>query len=314
MKRLPSYGLIFLSWLTFSPSAAQDVRLSYDMQPGQRYLLDIDIQQNTSSEAMNSDEINLYSRTRIEFQVDSTDTRGAIHMTAGYRDLLLSMLAPGMNIDINSGTGKNPMLSQMVGLLSKGSFYVVMDQAGALRTLEGFEPLFEMLDAFPAKDTSEHRVIMRTLEEVYGKDSFRSLFSLFVTVYPVIQPMTSWTRDITYYFNTKPVLMVNRYSLAKITSDLLTIQGMGMLNATKPLQERTSMGEVTSSVSGSQTYDFQMDPGTGWLKRCNSRQRILIETTIIRSSYLPSGLKIPSYTETVFDVKGSQIDQLPKNP
>ena len=36
--------------------------------------------------------------------------------------------------------------------------------------------------------------------------------SLFISIYPVIQPMTNWTNDITYYFNTKPVQMVNRYN------------------------------------------------------------------------------------------------------
>ena len=67
------------------------------------------------------------------------------------------------------------------------------------------------------------------------------------------------------------------------------------------------MGEVRSVVSGSQTYDFQMDPESGWIKRCVSRQRVMIETTIVKSSYLPEGLKIPSYTETSFEVSGYKI-------
>ena len=102
--------------------------------------------------------------------------------------------------------------------------------------------------------------------------------------------------------------MVNRYMLAKRTDEEITIQGLGMLNAMKDFPERTNMGEVRSAVSGSQTYDFQMDPDSGWLKRCVSRQRVTIETTIVKSSFLPPGLKIPSYTETVFEVKGSKIE------
>ena len=80
-----------------------------------------------------------------------------------------------------------------------------------------------------------------------------------------------------------------------------------MLNAMKEFREKTTMGDVKSAVSGSQTYDFQMNPESGWLKQCVSRQRVMIETTILKSSYLPTGLKIPSYTETVFEVKGSKI-------
>ena len=84
---------------------------------------------------------------------------------------------------------------------------------------------------------------------------------------------------------------------------------MGMLNSMKEFEETTSMGEVKSAVSGSQTYDFQMDPESGWLRRCVSRQRVMIETTIVKSSYLPARLKIPSYTETVFEVNGSKSNK-----
>jgi len=176
-----------------------------------------------------------------------------------------------------------------------------------LRSLEGLESIFESLSSFPASDTNQQRVIIKTLEEVYGPDSFKSQFSLFATIYPVLESMTNWTSDILYYFNTKPVWILNRYNLSRYTENSVTIQGLGMLNATKEFKEKTNMGEVKSAVSGSQTYDFQMDPESGWIKRCVSRQRILVETTILKSSYLPAGLKIPSYTETVFEVKGSRI-------
>ena len=149
-------------------------------------------------------------------------------------------------------------------------------------------------------------MILNTLNEAYGPDAFKSLFNLFMWIYPVISPMNNWTNDITYYFNTKPVKVVNRYYLSKTTDEILVIQGLGMLSALKEFLETTSMGEVKSSVSGSQTYDFQVDRESGWLRRCVSRQRVMIETTILKSDYFPPGLKIPSYTETVFEVKGSK--------
>ena len=83
----------------------------------------------------------------------------------------------------------------------------------------------------------------------------------------------------------------------------------GMLNAMKEYYETTGLGDVKSAVSGSQTYDFQMNPLTGWLKQCISRQRVIIETTILKSNYLPAGLKIPSYTETVFEVTGGRLEK-----
>ena len=212
------------------------------------------------------------------------------------------------DIDINSGSGRDPLLSEMVNNLEKKTFHLVMSSNGELRETEGLDSLFSNLASYPVSDTLEQLVILHTLDEVYGPDSFRSLFNLFFWVYPVIYPMTNWTNDMTYYFNTKPVNMTNRFSLAKTSEEGLVIQGLGVLNAQKEFKETTNMGEVTSSVSGNQTYDFQMDIESGWLKKCVSRQQIKIETTIVKSEYLPAGLKIPSFTETVFEVKGSKIE------
>jgi hypothetical protein len=307
MKRFHPYLFIALSLICLSAETVQETRLSYNLKSGETYALQIDLQQTTRSEAMDRDEISLYSLTNLELKVDSIDMINQFHMTVRYKDLLISMLAPGMNIDINSDSGKDTLLSAMVDALENEEFHIVMDNTGELRLLDGLDHIFKSLSSFPVSDTNQHRVILKTLEEVYGPDSFKSQYSLFVTVYPVLETMTNWTNDILYYFNTKPVWILNRYSLARHTENTLIIQGMGMLNTTKEFEEKTSMGEVRSTVSGSQTYDFQMDPESGWIKKCVSRQRTLIETTIVKSSYLPTGLKIPSYTETVFEVKGSRI-------
>lgn len=307
MKKLFIHILLPVILMLSVNSEAQEARLSYNLRKGERYLLDIDLQQNTHSESLNSQEITLSNRMKLEFLVDSTKETGLIYMSARYRDLHLSMMAPALSIDIDSKTGGNRMLSEMVAYLEQESFNVIMNSSGELISLEGIIPMFQALEALPVADTNQHKVILNTLNEAYGTGSFNSMFSLFVSVYPVVQPITNWTRDITYYFNTKPVKMVNRYYYTRTTGENLIIQGMGMLNSMKKYYEETNMGHVESSVSGSQTYDFLMEPETGWLNRCVSRQRLVIETTIIKSSFLPKGLKIPSYTETLFEVKGSVL-------
>ena len=285
----------------------QEPRLSYKLRPGESYLLEIDLQQSTHSESMDREEISFYSLNKMIFRVDSIDAGQDYHMSVQYNDLLISMLAPQLDMDISSGSGKNILLSLMVDLLEKETFHLIMSPAGELKHLAGLDALFNTLESQPAIDTMEQQVILNTLNEAYGPDAFTSLFNLFVWIYPVISPMNNWTNDITYYFNTKPVKLVNRYYLSKTTDEMMVIQGLGMLNATKEFHETTSMGEVKSAVSGSQTYDFQVERESGWLLRCVSRQRILIETTILKSNYFPPGLKIPSYTETVFEVKGSSL-------
>jgi hypothetical protein len=231
-------------------------------------------------------------------------------MRARYRDLLISMLAPQMEIDISSASGKDLLLSEMVKMLEERHFSFVMSKRGEVLSLSGLDELFESLSQLQARDTTEQEVIMKTLTEAYGPDAFLSLCNVFLWIYPVIEPMQNWTNDINYYFNTKAVKMVNRYYLSKTTSDVVVIQGLGMLNAVKEYYETTDLGEVKSAVSGSQTYDFQMDPESGWLKQCISRQRVMIETTIVNSKFLPAGLKIPSYTETVFEVTGGRLGEI----
>jgi hypothetical protein len=299
---------LMLSFLTGS-AFSQDARLSYNLVPGYLYKLDIDIQQNTSSESLNSEEISMYSRMKLDFKVDSTDHYGLVYMTVQYTDLLLSMLAPGLAIDINSETGENPLLSGLMDTLQQHSFRLAMFESGELHSVDGIDQIFHSLAAYPARDSNELAVNINTLEEAYGSNAFKSIFNLFIAYFPTIQPIKNWTRDITYYFNTKPVQMVNRYYLSKTTNEVITIQGMGMLNSLGEFSETVSLGLVKSSVSGSQTFDYIVDTNTGWLKKCVSRQRVLIETTIVKSSHFPEGLKIPSFTETVFDVKGTVLSQ-----
>jgi Family of unknown function (DUF6263) len=298
-----------LLFMTNGTQAQDEPRLSYMLHPGERYFMETDLQQNTHSESIDNQEISFYNLTRMEFTVTSIDSAGHIHMSVQYKDLLISMLAPQLNVDISSASGKNTMLTEMVDMLEQDSFNMSMTPAGKLVSLHGLDKMFAHLASFPAKDSSEQEVILKTLEEAYGSDAFHSLINLFVYIYPVIQPMSNWTNDISYYFNTKAVNMVNRYYLTKSTDEIVVIQGLGMLNAMKEFEETTGMGEVKSSVSGSQTYDFRMDRESGWVDRCISRQRVMIETTIVKSSYLPSGLRIPSYTETTFEVKGGRLGE-----
>ena len=304
MRNVCTSIAVVLLLLNSIAARAQEGVLSYRLKVGESYYLESDLQQNTHSESVDSEEISFYNLTRIEFRVDSVDASGHYHMRVRYRDLLISMLAPRLDIDISSASGKDTMLTKMVDLLEQGSFKIILTARGELQKLDGLEKLFESLARLQVADTTEQEVILKTLSEAYGPDAFRSLCNVFLWIYPVIQPMNNWTNDITYYFNTKPVKMVNRYYLSRTTASVVVIQGLGMLNAIKEYYETTGLGEVKSAVSGSQTYDFQMDPESGWLKQCISRQRVMIETTIVNSSYLPSGLKIPSYTETVFEVSG----------
>lgn len=290
--------------LTFSKEMLAQ-RLSYILEPGTHYLMELSVQQNTRSESTYAEEISMYNRLTLGFRVDSTAPGGMIHMSVRYSGLLLSMLAPGMGLDINSGSGKNPMLTELVEKLEQGVFRVAMTPSGELAMLDGLDTLLDSLGDAVDGDREEQDVILKTLDEAYGPAAFRSLFSLFLTYFPSVQPIQNWTRDFTFFLNSKPVQMSNRYYLGRTTEEMMIIQGIGMINSTGEIAETTTMGMVSSSVSGSQTYDIHVHRDSGWLLKCVSRQRVLVETTILESPHFPSGLKIPSFTETLYEVNGS---------
>jgi hypothetical protein len=301
-KHIPG---IFFFLLLAGPLLSQEATLAYRLQRGSSYRLEIEIQQSTSSESMESEEISMSSHMTLTFRVDSVQPDGMIHMTFGYSGLALSVLAPGLSLDINSGRGSSRLLSNLIDSIQCSDFHLVMSPSGELISLKGLNGLFRSLASYPTGDPRELDVILRTLDEAYGYNAFCSLYSLFVAFYPTVQPIKNWTRDVTYYFNTKPVQMVNRYFVTRTSGEYLIIQGLGMLGSLEGNIENTAWGQVESKVSGTQTYDYQVDGTNGWLRRCVSRQRVLIETTILHGTNLPTGLKIPSYTETVFEVRGS---------
>lgn len=305
MKNSVSIFAFLLMVILPVSSFAQEARLSYNLLPGKHYLLEIEMHQNTNSESINSEEISMYSRMVLEFRIDSLAADGLIYMSVSYSDLLLSMLAPGMGLDLNSGSGKNPILTSLIDTLEKQWFSLSMSTSGELHSLGGLNEIFEKLATSTLEDQQQLEVSLGTMHEAYGPNAFVSIFKLFIAIYPNVQPIKNWTHDLTYFFNTKAVNIENRYYLTKTTDEVVTIQGMGMIKSLTPFRETIPLGEVSSSVSGTQTYDFQIDATSGWLLKCLSRQRLVIETSIIKSSQLPVGLKIPSYTETVFEVEGS---------
>ena len=307
MKALLFYIVLLSCLLNGLPLPAQLQDLSYRLESGETYRLMIELQQETESESMYSDQISLSSRASLLFMVDSITSDGIFHMTVSYRDLMLSLLAPGMGLEISSESGRNPKLTAMADSLELKHFQLSMDRRGQLLYMEGLEELFGSLSA-DREEQPEEQVIRETLSEAFGVNAVKSLLGLFVNIYPVLPSMTNWTNDVTYYFNTRPVGMINRYTLARQDSDRTIIQGLGMLQSDSAFIETTRMGRVSSLVSGSQTYDIQVDTRSGWPLECLSRQRLLVETTILESKSLPDGLKIPSYTETLFEVTGMKIE------
>ena len=279
---------------------AQDVLLQYKLEAGQEYYLDIDINQNTHSETINQEELNMFSHLLLRFRADSISLTGTCHFTVSYEDLHLSVLSPALGLDIDSRSRKNPDLSILMDSLLMLDFNLGMSRWGEMIYLEGLTEFFAGISS----DSSTFGPAASTVEEAYGTHAFENLFSVFVSYLPGLQSSRNWTRDVIYYFNTKPVKMVNRYQLARSDPGKLVVQGIGMINSMQPYRESLPIGMVESSVSGSQTYDYSVDPDSGWLRQCMSRQRLVIETRILESSSLPRNLKIPSYTETVFEVRG----------
>jgi len=287
---------------------AQEALLEYRLERGKEYQLNIEIEQDSRSESFFNEEISMYNRLTMLFSVDSTDADANYYLNARYNDLHISMLAPQMDIDINSSSGRNPLLSAMLNLIESEPFRISMDRTGNLLSMDGLEEVHEGLHDFPASDTLEKKIIIQTLDEAYGRRAIQMLFDLFLSYYPEVQPIQNWTNDFNCIFNSREVPSSNRYYLGKTGEDHISIQGIGMLSNKVPFEETTTIGQVKSVVSGSQTFDYKIDRKSAWLLKCISRQRIMIETTVVSSHSLPTGLKMPSFTETYYEVTGEIVE------
>jgi hypothetical protein len=92
------------------------------------------------------EEISFYTLTKTEyFRVDSVDSsQGNYHMRVQYQDLLLSMLAPQLKIDISSSIGKKSLALHGWWILfeRENVFHLSMSPSGELKSLEGMEDSF----------------------------------------------------------------------------------------------------------------------------------------------------------------------------
>jgi hypothetical protein len=117
MKSFRNIVLCALLLLVSGPMAGQEPRLYYELQAGESYSLEIDLQQSTSSESNEREEISFYSLARMILRVDSVHTNRDYELSVRYQDLRISMISPQLGIDISSVSGKNPLLSRMVDQL-----------------------------------------------------------------------------------------------------------------------------------------------------------------------------------------------------
>jgi len=302
MRRLLIYVIILFPVIV----SGQDKTLGYKLDPGKRYSLKISVNQSTFSDTYDqSSDVTLDLRMTLHFDIQRQINDQYYTANVSYDELYLSMLAPSMNIDINSGSGKNLILSNLIDTLESRIFRLQLKRDGSFILFSDINAcFFEMYD-FNIGTEEERDVIIKTLREAFGNNAFNSICNIFVNLYPPDYQTANWDKSISYYFNTKPVAMTNRFFLVKQTIEQNTIQGIGMISPSESVTETNDGTTVSSSASGSQTYDLQADPESGWLHEGTSRQRIMVKTTIVRDNILPRGLEIPSYTETLFTLKGT---------
>ena len=81
MKSVYIFFVLALFVALFGEVRAQGPILSYNLQVGESYFLEIDLQQSTHSESIDSEEISFYNLTRVEFSVDSIDAADPFHMS-----------------------------------------------------------------------------------------------------------------------------------------------------------------------------------------------------------------------------------------
>jgi hypothetical protein len=107
-------------------------------------------------------------------------------------------------------------------------------------------------------------------------------------------------------FNAKPIEISNNFFYQKLSEEKMRVQGIGVITEINESFELNEMSMLTN-LKGNQTYDFLFDSESGWLIEGMSKQKIHSLSTITGNPDLPTGLKIPSFTESEYEFSGGKI-------
>ena len=296
---------IILLLFCFARVIPQGEMHRYRLNPGETYFITQELIQETETDNIEfRNNASLTINSTIEFEVKSLTHAGDYSFSCWYRDLSLSFFSPRSDLYINSQNRAFSHIKTYLRALEKHRFGFVMSVSGEFRESESLDSIINSLFTEELSDTMQHDLIIRTLREAFGQNALVSLVNTAMNVYSdTLSDGSSKSAVISFNANTLPVK--NRFYFLPVDDEMMRVQGVGVIEETESILEQEN-GSIVTMMHGQQTYDHLFSRGSGWIIRGVSKQRIYSLTTIKGHSELPDGLKIPSYTESEYLIRGGK--------
>jgi hypothetical protein len=277
----------------------------YRVSPGETYFITQELIQETETDNLEfRNNASLTINSTIEFKVERLTSARDYHFTCRYRDLSLSFFSPRSDLYINSQDQAFSHIKTYLRALEQHQFAVEMSLYGEFRKSESLDSIIHSLFREELPDSLQHDLITKTLREAFGQNALISLINTAMNVYSDTLSDES-SKFAAISFNAKMLPVKNRFYYMPAGDAMLRIQGVGVIEETMSNLEQEN-GSIVTTMHGQQTYDHLFSLESGWIIRGISKQRIYSMSTIKGHSELPDGLKIPSYTESEYVIRGGK--------
>ena len=297
---------VILMILCFFPVRSQEELPRYNLEIGDSYFISQELVQQTETENRElRSGASLDINCTVEFKVSSIDPDGNYHFECRYRDLSLSFYSPRSDLYISSDNRAFSNIQTYLDELERQPFGLGISAHGEIIKPAPLDSIIRSVFAEERPDSAHHDLIIKTVREAFGENALTSLVNIAMNVYSDTLDDSN-TKYATIAFNAKPMSVRNRFYYVPVDEKVLRVQGVGVIEETVDNYTREN-SSIATTMQGQQTYDLVFNRETGWISRGISKQRIHSLSTIRGHAEFPDGLKVPSFTETEYIIKGGRV-------
>jgi len=280
---------------------------AFQLESGKIYYLKIQMNQETQTENnVMLGNVSLEIRCNLKMQVTAINSANNYSIKGVFSKLMLSFLSPASGQIISSETSAFGPLRVYLDSLLSHSFRIEMSRHGEIVNISGLDSVIMDFYNNERYNPQQHDLIIKTIKEAFGEQALQSMLNIALNVYNDSNAIKT-EKSYEIAFNAREVRIQNKLYYSQDSNGDNRIQGIGLIEKDVEVFDLENIS-ISTSLKGTQTYDYLFDKNNGWIKEGVSRQKIQSLSTIEGHEELPDGLKIPSYTETEFNFNGGLLE------
>ena len=303
MNDLKKYSFLIILLLIAISLNAQNKPDRYNLQLGEHYFITQVMKQNTVSDNRGmTGTVSLDIYSTIHMEVINITTQGNYLFSCFYSDLELSFFSPASSTSISS---KSKAFHPIVTYLNELEEKIFLVEISPFGELEGIWDLDSTISSFyqlKSYKAAEDDIFIKTIKEGYGQEALSGILNMSLNIY-CSDYIDICEKSTEVYFNAKMMNITNKLFYQTDANNKFRVQGIGTIAEDEDEVEAEGFSMKTI-MNGDQSYDFLVDPQSGWIIEGISKQTIQIISIVENSYDSPKGLKIPSLSKSEYTLKG----------